>query len=171
MESPQCGKTAGVARSVDAEIALEIALPSTASGMPTVWGSRGGFSLGRAVGARDHDPVECSGRVSARMELAGNGAPVRLELEERGHDGETRRGLRPAEPEASAGPCDWNRRGELAEGPSVRAAYAKLVREHAPNAQILFDQFHIVQPLNEAVEAVRRDLWRQLTAQERTAFQ
>ena len=37
------------------------------------------------------------------------------------------------------------------------AAYAKLVREHAPKAQILFDRFHIVKHLNEAVDAVRRE--------------
>ena len=36
------------------------------------------------------------------------------------------------------------------------AAYANLVREHAPNAQILFDRFHIVKHLNEAVDEVRR---------------
>jgi transposase len=47
------------------------------------------------------------------------------------------------------------------------AAYAHLVREHAPNAQILFDRFHIVKHLNEAVDAVRRDLWRQLTSKEK----
>ena len=50
------------------------------------------------------------------------------------------------------------------------AAYANLVRAHAPNAQILFDRFHIVKHLNEAVDAVRRELWRQLTAKERTTF-
>jgi transposase len=50
------------------------------------------------------------------------------------------------------------------------AAYAKLVGEHAPNAQILFDRFHIVKHLNEAVDAARRELWRQLTAKERTTF-
>jgi transposase len=51
------------------------------------------------------------------------------------------------------------------------AAYAKLVRQHAPNAQILFDRFHIVKHLNEAVDAVRRELWRRLTSKERTSFQ
>ena len=51
------------------------------------------------------------------------------------------------------------------------AAYAKLVREHAVNAQILFDRFHIVKHLNEAVDAARRDLWRQLTTKERVGFQ
>ena len=44
------------------------------------------------------------------------------------------------------------------------AAYAKLVREHAPNAQILFDRFHIVKHLNEAVEEVRRSEMRRLSA-------
>ena len=50
------------------------------------------------------------------------------------------------------------------------APYANLVREHAVNAQILFDRFHIVKHLNEAVDATRRDLWRQLTWRERTTF-
>ena len=50
------------------------------------------------------------------------------------------------------------------------AAYAKLVREHATHAQILFDRFHIVKHLHETVEAVRRELWRQLTAKERVTF-
>ena len=47
------------------------------------------------------------------------------------------------------------------------AAYANLVREHAPNAQILFDRFHVVKHLNEAVDAVRRELWRELTSKEK----
>jgi transposase len=50
------------------------------------------------------------------------------------------------------------------------AAYAKLVREHAVNAQILFDRFHIVKHLNEAVDTARRDLRRQLTAKQRVSF-
>ena len=47
------------------------------------------------------------------------------------------------------------------------APYASLVRQHAPNAQILFDRFHIVKHLNEAVDAVRRELWRKLTSKEK----
>ena len=35
------------------------------------------------------------------------------------------------------------------------APYANLVREHAVNAQLLFDRFHIVKHLNEAVDAGR----------------
>jgi len=50
------------------------------------------------------------------------------------------------------------------------ATYAKLVRDHAPNAQILFDRFHIVGHLNDAVSAVRRELWRQLTGKERVSL-
>ncbi len=50
------------------------------------------------------------------------------------------------------------------------AAYANLVREHAPNAQILFDRFHIVQHLNEAVEEVRRSEMRRLSLKERVVF-
>lgn len=50
------------------------------------------------------------------------------------------------------------------------APYAKLVRQYAVNAQLLFDRFHIVKHLNEAVDAARRELWRQLTTKERVDF-
>lgn len=50
------------------------------------------------------------------------------------------------------------------------APYINLVREHARNAQILFDRFHIVQHLNEAVTEVRRSLLRRLNRKERAAF-
>jgi transposase len=50
------------------------------------------------------------------------------------------------------------------------APYAKLVRDHAPQAQILFDRFHIVKHLNETVDEVRRDLWRRLNLKERANF-
>ena len=49
------------------------------------------------------------------------------------------------------------------------APYAKLVKDHAPQAQLLFDRFHIVKHLNEAVDAVRRQLWRRVTSQEKVA--
>ena len=38
------------------------------------------------------------------------------------------------------------------------APYAKLVREHATNAEILFDRFHIVKHLNDAVDATSREM-------------
>ena len=52
-EGAQCAKAAGVARSVDAEIAVETALSPKASGMSPVRGPGGGFPLGRTVGADD----------------------------------------------------------------------------------------------------------------------
>jgi transposase len=50
------------------------------------------------------------------------------------------------------------------------ATDANRVREHAVNAQILFDRFHIINHLNEAVNAARLELWRQLTAKQRVRF-
>jgi transposase len=50
------------------------------------------------------------------------------------------------------------------------AAYANLVGEHASNAQILFDRFHIVKHLNEALEEVRRSEMRRLSLKERVVF-
>ena len=46
---------------------------------------------------------------------------------------------------------------------SMWAAYAKAVREHAAQAQILFDRFHLVQHLNRAVDEVRRAQMRRLS--------
>ena len=50
------------------------------------------------------------------------------------------------------------------------AAYAKLVKQYAPKAQILFDRFHIVKHLNEAVEQVRGSEMRRLSRKEKVAF-
>jgi transposase len=50
------------------------------------------------------------------------------------------------------------------------AAYVNLVREHAPQAQILFDRFPIVKHLQEAVDEVRRSEMRRLTGQEKVTF-
>lgn len=49
-------------------------------------------------------------------------------------------------------------------------AYLKAVRNHAPNAQVLFDRFHLVQHLNRAVDEVRRSEMRRLSGQEKTSF-
>ena len=50
------------------------------------------------------------------------------------------------------------------------AAYATLVRTHARNAQILFDRFHLVKHLHEAVEDVRRSEMRRLSAKANGPF-
>src|SRR5882757_5006262 len=78
-----------MARSVGAEIAIEIALPAPSGGMPQVRLAGGGLSLGRAVGAGDYGAVECGRDIGSGDELAGNCAPLRAELEERGNDCET----------------------------------------------------------------------------------
>ncbi|MGH9453161.1 MAG: ISL3 family transposase [Terriglobia bacterium] len=49
-------------------------------------------------------------------------------------------------------------------------AYFKAVRRHAPNAQVLFDRFHLVQHLNRAVDEVRRSEMRRLSGREKTSF-
>jgi transposase len=50
------------------------------------------------------------------------------------------------------------------------ATYVNLVREHAPQAQILFDRFHIVKHLQEAVNEVRRSEMRRLMGREKVTF-
>jgi len=50
------------------------------------------------------------------------------------------------------------------------AAYLKAVRAHAPQAQILFDRFHLVQHLNRALDEVRRSEMRRLAKRERIWF-
>jgi len=41
-------------------------------------------------------------------------------------------------------------------------AYANTVRRRAPQARIVFDRFHVVPHLKQAVDEVRRSLWRKL---------
>src|SRR5215472_3616730 len=50
------------------------------------------------------------------------------------------------------------------------AACVNLVRKHAPQAQLLFDRFHIVKHLQEAVDEVRRSEVRRLTGKEKATF-
>src|ERR1017187_4716793 len=94
-----------MARSVDAEIAIETALPPPSNRMPQVWAAGGGLSLGGALGAGDHGAVECGGETGAGVELAGNRSPVRIELEERGDHRETGGGVWLAPSGATAGAC------------------------------------------------------------------
>ena len=94
-----------MARFVHAEAAVETVLSSAAGRVPALRGAGGGFSLGRAVGPCDHGSGECGGHTGARVELAGDGAPVPTELEERGDDCEAGGGIRLATPGAAAGAC------------------------------------------------------------------
>jgi len=48
-------------------------------------------------------------RAGAGVELEGDGARIRTELEERGHDCEADCAVRTEAPETAAGTCDWHR--------------------------------------------------------------
>lgn len=50
------------------------------------------------------------------------------------------------------------------------AVYLKAVREKLPRALVVFDRFHVVQHLNRAVDDVRRQCWREMTGEEKSAF-
>jgi len=50
------------------------------------------------------------------------------------------------------------------------AIYLAAIREKLPRAIVVFDRFHVVQHLNRAVDDVRRDSWRKLTGEEKSAF-
>lgn len=50
------------------------------------------------------------------------------------------------------------------------APYAKAVRTQAPQAQILFDRFHVVEHLHQALDEVRRSEMRRLSAKEKVEF-
>lgn len=50
------------------------------------------------------------------------------------------------------------------------AAYVESIKEHLPEARIVFDRFHMVRHLNAAVDEVRRITWRRLSGPDRTRF-
>ena len=49
-------------------------------------------------------------------------------------------------------------------------AYISSIKEHCENASLVLDKFHIIQSLNKAVDAVRKDAWRQACKEERKAI-
>src|ERR1700694_20703 len=82
----ECETGAGMARSVHAEDGVDAALPAAAGRLPALRGPGGGRAVGGALGARDDGAGKCRVGPGPRAELAGGGAPVRVELEECGHD-------------------------------------------------------------------------------------
>ena len=46
-------------------------------------------------------------------------------------------------------------------------AYTGSIKAHCPNAKLVIDRFHIVKALNEAVDEVRKEQWRELGPQQR----
>jgi transposase len=49
-------------------------------------------------------------------------------------------------------------------------AYIGALNEHYPNATLVLDRFHVVKALNEAVDDVRKEQWREAGADERKAL-
>ena len=46
-------------------------------------------------------------------------------------------------------------------------AYTEAIKAHCPNAKLVIDRFHIVKALNEAVDEVRKEQWRELGPEQR----
>ena len=49
-------------------------------------------------------------------------------------------------------------------------AYIGAIETHCPNATLVLDRFHIVKSLNEAVDEVRKEQWREATEADRKAL-
>jgi transposase len=49
-------------------------------------------------------------------------------------------------------------------------AYISSIEKHCPNAELVLDRFHIVKALNEAVDEVRKQQWREADPNERKAL-
>lgn len=49
-------------------------------------------------------------------------------------------------------------------------AYMGAISAHCPNAQLVLDRFHVVKALNEAVDMVRKEQWREASAAHRKAL-
>jgi transposase len=52
----------------------------------------------------------------------------------------------------------------------MSAAYMGAIEEHCPNATLVLDRFHIVKALNEALDEVRKEQWREASEHERKAL-
>ncbi len=49
-------------------------------------------------------------------------------------------------------------------------AYMGAIREHCPNAKLVLDRFHVVKAINDAVDEVRKEQWRQADVSQRKAL-
>jgi len=58
-----------------------------------------------SLGAGDLGSIQRGSETGAGVEMAGNGLPVRTELQQRGYDCEARGVVRVEEPVVSASPC------------------------------------------------------------------
>ena len=49
-------------------------------------------------------------------------------------------------------------------------AYINAIENHCPNVKLILDRFHIVKKLNEAVDEVRKEQWREASGDQRKAL-
>lgn len=49
-------------------------------------------------------------------------------------------------------------------------AYINGIKAHCPNVKLVLDRFHIVKALNEAVDEVRKEAWRELSGEDKKAM-
>jgi transposase len=49
----------------------------------------------------------------------------------------------------------------------MSSAYTEAIKAHCPNATLVIDRFHLVKALNEAVDEVRKEQWRELGPEQR----
>ena len=49
-------------------------------------------------------------------------------------------------------------------------AYINAIEKHCPNVTLILDRFHIVKKLNEAVDEVRKEQWREASGDQRKAL-
>jgi transposase len=65
---------------------------------------------------------------------------------------------------------DYQKRNIRWASCDMSQAYIVAIEGHCPNATLVLDRFHIVKSLNEAVDEVRKEQWRQAGADERKAL-
>ena len=49
-------------------------------------------------------------------------------------------------------------------------AFIGAIQQHCPNAQLVLDRFHVVKALNEAIDEVRKEQWREASAEDRNTL-
>ncbi|MGQ7848748.1 ISL3 family transposase [Granulosicoccus sp. 3-233] len=63
----------------------------------------------------------------------------------------------------------WQRQQVRAACCDMSASYIGAIREHCPQATLVLDRFHIVKALNEAVDQVRKQAWREASKHDKKA--
>ena len=52
----------------------------------------------------------------------------------------------------------------------MSAAYMGAIKHHCPNAALVIDRFHVVKALNDAVDEIRKQQWRELSREDRKVY-